>query len=277
MESEKSAELSMREVQCAILETLDSFIKLCDKIGIDYYLTFGSLLGAVRHKGFIPWDDDLDICIFRDDYEKLVRYCHKQKKRLYPFSLLEYRTNKDYPYPIARYTNQNYRAIFDNVDLPNCGAFIDVYPIDVVKAPGMVYGKYLTMKRRFLKRLVEYSCYSDIPRGGSFIRFQMKKRIFQYAKHKGSKYFCYKLNKHAQKISSRNGDCAYLAVWDNYTYRVDKSYYSSYQYGSFEGLKVKIPAGYKRILEAKYGDYMTLPSEKERVPHHHFHLFKNNI
>ncbi len=68
------------------LGILKKIIDICDKVGVNYYLAYGSLIGAVRHGGFIPWDDDLDIVMLRPDYEVFCQYCMKHERELYPSS-----------------------------------------------------------------------------------------------------------------------------------------------------------------------------------------------
>ena len=82
-------ELSIQEIHEGTLGILKKIIDICDKVGVNYYLAYGSLIGAVRHGGFIPWDDDLDIVMLRPDYEVFCQYCMKHERELYPFKLID--------------------------------------------------------------------------------------------------------------------------------------------------------------------------------------------
>lgn len=81
-------ELTLAEIHEGTLEVLKRFISVCDQIGVQYFLAYGSLIGAVRHHGFIPWDDDLDVIMLRPDYEKFREYCNKHEGELTPFRFL---------------------------------------------------------------------------------------------------------------------------------------------------------------------------------------------
>ena len=84
----------------------------------------------MRHGGFIPWDDDLDIVMLRPDYEVFCQYCMKHERELYPFKLINRQSEKKYPYNIARFNDLRYKAVYENVQEYDSGMFIDVYPLD---------------------------------------------------------------------------------------------------------------------------------------------------
>lgn len=88
-------ELSIQEIHEGTLGILKKIIDICDKVGVNYYLAYGSLIGAVRHGGFIPWDDDLDIVMLRPDYEVFCQYCMKHERELYPFKLINRQSEKN--------------------------------------------------------------------------------------------------------------------------------------------------------------------------------------
>ena len=78
-------ELTLREIQLVQFDVLKRLRDLCDQLNIKFYIMYGTLLGAVRHKGFIPWDDDIDVVMYREDFEVLVDYCNKHMANLHPF------------------------------------------------------------------------------------------------------------------------------------------------------------------------------------------------
>ena len=123
-------ELSIEEIHEGTLGILKKIIEICDEINVNYFLAYGSLIGAVRHGGFIPWDDDLDIVMLRPDYEIFNQYCLKHERELYPFKLINRKNEKKYPYNIARFNDLRYRDIYENVQEYDSGMFIDVYPLD---------------------------------------------------------------------------------------------------------------------------------------------------
>ena len=87
-------ELSIEEIHEGTLGILKKIIEICDEINVNYFLAYGSLIGAVRHGGFIPWDDDLDIVMLRPDYEIFNQYCLKHERELYPFKLINRKNEK---------------------------------------------------------------------------------------------------------------------------------------------------------------------------------------
>ena len=88
-------ELNIEQIHKATLEIVEKLIEICDKINVNYYVAYGSLIGVVRHKGFIPWDDDFDVVMLRDDYEKFCDYCIKNENKLKPFNLLSRKCEKN--------------------------------------------------------------------------------------------------------------------------------------------------------------------------------------
>lgn len=122
--------LALEEIQEASLHILEKIADLCDQLHLRYYLIYGTLIGAIRHKGFIPWDDDLDIMMPRPDYEKLITYFIENTDALRPLELFEPRVNPDYPYMIARISDNRYILDVTNEKDYGIGVFIDIYPYD---------------------------------------------------------------------------------------------------------------------------------------------------
>ena len=130
MGNEIGKELNIDQIHQITLEIVKKLIEICDEINVNYYVAYGSLIGTVRHKGFIPWDDDFDVVMFRDDYEKFCKYCIIHQNEIKPYKLLNRETEKNYPYNIARLNNMDYKARYENIVNYDSGAFIDIYPID---------------------------------------------------------------------------------------------------------------------------------------------------
>ena len=120
-------ELTLEEIHAAELYTLKEVDKLCRELKIKYWVAFGTLIGAVREHGFIPWDDDLDIVMKRDDYEIFLNYFFTHKHDT--LELNHPLNNKDYTYYIARVSEKNNRLVFEDTKYTS-GVFIDIYPMD---------------------------------------------------------------------------------------------------------------------------------------------------
>lgn len=111
----------------SLLETMDYFHNLCEEHQLNYFLVGGTLLGAVRHQGFIPWDDDIDVVMPRADYERFLKL---QKHIKQPFKLQDYSTDTRYPMPFAKLTNTKL-IIQNNTYIPfKSGVWLDIFPID---------------------------------------------------------------------------------------------------------------------------------------------------
>ena len=115
-------------------EILDFVCDLCDKNGFTYFLTSGTALGARRHKGFIPWDDDVDISMPRNDFEKLLQYMQEHKKECEPYHLQYVHNEKNYFLLFAKVRKSGTlfrEAIVDGLYEDN-GFFIDIFPMEYV-------------------------------------------------------------------------------------------------------------------------------------------------
>ena len=123
-------EMSIDEIHEATLEILKVIDSIAKKLKIKYFMAYGSLIGVVRHKGFIPWDDDLDLMMLREDYEKFLVYFAEHEQELMPYKIFTNRNNKDYPNMIARVCNVNYPIQVENEIPCGMGIFVDIYPID---------------------------------------------------------------------------------------------------------------------------------------------------
>lgn len=261
-------ELTLQQIQQGSYQVLLKFKEICEKNSFRYWLAYGTLIGAIRHKGFIPWDDDIDVQMPREDYEKFVDYCIANKDSLKPFELHHYRTNKKYIYPIARLSDSRYSIDYLNTKEYGLGLFIDIYPVDEVD----IQNKDLAKKRRKYMRRIGYA---------GVVRIEINKGIIQIVR---MLYFVisrfFNSNKLLAKYdslfkSNRFGKGNYgCYIWENKLYDVKKEWYSFDSKVSFNGEMFPVPQQYDLILKTIYGDYMSLPPESDRVPHHEYKSFK---
>lgn len=270
-------ELSLREDQLAAFEILKEVAKICDKEGFTYYLAYGTLIGAIRHHGFIPWDDDIDIWMPRPDYERFLNYFEINKDELQPLAAFNQKTCKDYPYMITRISDTRYWLDVTNEKNYGIGTFIDIYVLDGIGSD------YNEAKRIALaaKRYSSFLFQSTREKFQIGITKGIKKRLLKfpvycYAKLRGKLYFINKL----QGLVDRNRyeDSKYVGVisWCVNDMRevMDKSWYSETVRWKFEDCEFAIPGGYDKILKQIYRDYMQLPPEKDRLPHHLYKTYK---
>lgn len=130
--NKNNKELTLSEIQGEALKVLIKFDSLCKEHNWTYYIAYGTLIGAVRHQGFIPWDDDVDVQMPRKDFTELTEWCVNHEKELYPFKLCSVKTIKNYPYGLSRFANMQYKYETTSKQyLPfDIGIFIDIYPLD---------------------------------------------------------------------------------------------------------------------------------------------------
>ena len=121
--------LSLEEIKRIELGILEYLHQVCEKHDIKYFIDFGTLLGAVRHKGFIPWDDDMDICMLREDYEKLQDYLIANPDERY--EVMSYKNNLNYVYPFMKVQDNQTYLLEEDVRIDsNMGIYVDIFPVD---------------------------------------------------------------------------------------------------------------------------------------------------
>lgn len=261
----ESNEKRLKEIET---EMLRSFAQACDKLGIKYYIIGGTLLGAVRHKGFIPWDDDIDVGLMRKDYEVFI----KQGQSVLPdyYFVQTYVTDPEYLNYYAKLRDS--RTTFIEAEAENYhinhGIYIDVFPLDYFPEK-KIAAKWLKFRKRmihFRKRL-EYSQYEKPT--GPWIKEKVANAIGIMTK------VLYPTVESALAAWDKicGSQTTSLLTINNAGMWGDKEIVRTEWFGEgaeleFEGLKVRGPADYDKYLTRIYGDYMQLPPEDERVTHH---------
>jgi lipopolysaccharide cholinephosphotransferase len=268
-------ELSIKEIHRETLVALEKIIDICEKTNVTYFLAYGSLLGAVRHRGFIPWDDDCDIIMLRPDYDRFVKYCEIHQKELKPYRLLNKDNTDNYPYGISRFCDLRFRMERNNSDSVGMGLFIDIYPYD-----GMGNGTFfehlsISFFRSYYTKMATFaSQYTMNPSSRSKLLSIAKRPLFWYAHKKGSLYFLNRLEKYTKRYSFENSKYVGALVWGVGDWHVKKEYFENKTMIEFEGIQVCVPQKYKELLTDWYGDYMQLPPESERHQTHEYKLYK---
>ena len=268
--------LSIDEIHLAVKKTLEKLIEICDELNVEYLIAFGSLIGTIRHEGYIPWDDDLDIIMLRKDYDILCDYCDKHDGELMPFKLMNRHNTKDYPFNIARFNDTRYGMISTN-EIPDAGmgAFIDIYPFDNAGDNEKCISKWFDLKKDVMSHMWYYSYEKNPLKNGRSIKNIIKYPLWKYASKKGSTYFLEKLE--SLKDTFKNeGEYVALMVWDAPTVVYKKSYFDNKKLMPFEDIFVMVPEEYDKMLTSVYGDYMKLPPVEQRKASHDYILYKKN-
>lgn len=269
-------ELNIRETQAVSLEILKKVADICEQNGLRYVLQYGTLLGAVRHKGYIPWDDDVDIMMPRPDYEALLAYFKEHASELDHLQFFEPRTCKDYPYMIGRISDDRYQIDMDNEKPYGMGVFIDVYPFDGLgNSPkeALDYGLkgdrlssfcYQATRKRYA---VETTT--------STLRKILKFPLFLVSKMMGKDYFQEKLSALAGQKPYDQSEYVGCVVWLSGGEKdiFPRKWFDETMLVPFEQYAFRIPAHYDDLLKKIYGDYMQLPPEEDRVGHHNYKVY----
>ncbi len=276
-------QFNLEELHDALLKLLKRFDQICSKFNILYSIGFGTMLGAIRHKGFIPWDDDVDIIITRENYEKLIRVPIEEYGD--DFFLQTVNTDPGYPYNTARLRLNNSSMIFDkwlNAGF-NQGIYIDIITLDNVPDNRLAESWqklqiiFFTPFRFLRNRNVFFS-------GGKNIPTVLKKAIYAVF----SRFPLDKIYKHEVKVESKysyrstqrmaflgEGNL-FLKKW--YPVRpIQSEYMKDYCHIPFEDTKLMCSAYYEDLLKQWYGDYSKLPPPEKRVVYHHPLYFSSTI
>lgn len=261
------AEYDLKRMQELQLQLFDEFRRICDLHGIQYYLAFGTCLGAVRHKGFIPWDDDIDVFVFSRDMERLRQAMAADLSEGFFYQCEQ--TEPDFHMTITRLRLDGTTMIdMDSIDHDiHQGVFIDIYPVHELS--------HSALGRKRQQAWAMVNCLLTIhriPRNHG-LKGKVAAAIgFALLDHKGVK-------EHARKVM-----CAHAGEKTGYVTSLSSGWidigevYSQESFvpmmAEFEGRMVPIPSGYDELLTLHYGDYMTLPPEDKRHGYHTTVLFE---
>lgn len=259
--------VELKKTEIGILRYIDD---ICGKNKLTYFLSGGSLLGAIRHKGFIPWDDDLDIMMPRPDFMKLVKLLETGDRYRCNFIY----SKKDHYINFAKVVDKKTTLIETKMPLyeEGLGVFVDIFPLDGL--PNNVN----TLKR-YYRRIMFYRhmrnwAYSENNNSTSTGQSLIKKMLHPYARKKGWRYWVEKIDEYGRKYDYDKAK--YVGVpTSGYDERevFTKEAFSGVLRVPFEEYEFDIPVGYDEYLTKLYGDYMQLPPEDKRVTRHTFKAY----
>ena len=257
----------LNEIKKRELEILKAVTDVCDRLGTEYFIVQGTLLGAVRHGGFIPWDDDVDIGMMRPDYDRFI----SGAQALLPEGLfLQNRyTEPNYPHGFAkvRFTRSAFvEYSCRKLDIDH-GIFIDVFPFDRYPDDPIRAAVLNTKKLLLRYRVRSMLCSPET-------RAPLPKRALQKLLCAVSRAVYPDIEEALDKQTELYGSCkkgrrviSHGSPWGKREL-IPAEWVEKTCTLSFEGLSVKAPAGYREYLAKVYGDYMKLPPEEKRVSHH---------
>ena len=249
-------------------EMLRCFADICNKHGIKYFVQGGTLLGTVRHGGFIPWDDDIDVSLHREDYEKFLAVAEKELPEYYFLQTKD--TDPEYPNNFAKIRDS--RTTFIETSARNLninhGAYIDIFPLD--NYPKGKKAKAYELKKKLLTWRINTAFY--LPHMSLISKIVTIITMILFPSLKGAIEKREKLFKSVPETGIVvNNSGAWLSKEI-----IPKEWVQDTIEMEFEGIRVNVSDKYDQWLTYVYGDYMSLPPENERVGHHFVDAFDMN-
>lgn len=270
-------ELTIKETQAVSLEILHTVAEICETQGLRYALIYGTLIGAVRHHGYIPWDDDVDIMMPRPDYEKLLAYWKVHGSEYPHLRVFNRKECPEYPYMITRISDDRYVIEMENEKPFGMGIFIDIYPYDGLgntKKEAVHYG----LKGDRLSSLC-YQATRDhfaIETTTSLFRKIIKYPVYRISKLIGKDYFQNRLEKLAGVKKYDKSEYVGCVIWLSWGEKdiFPRKWFEETVMMPFDKYEFRVPKYYDEVLRHEYGDYMQLPPEKDRIGHHNFRVYQ---
>lgn len=275
--------VDLKEFHQQLLDILVEFDRICRTNNIKYSLAYGTLLGAVRHKGFIPWDDDVDVFMDRENFNKFCEICKNTKSENYFFQSKE--TEKKYPYNICRLRKNNTAMIYSAWKKSgiHLGIYIDIYPVD--KIPDN------TLLRKIQALFIIFLTPIRVARNAVIYKNGASAHLgkFMYAVKnlcygilrcfpsklcdKLEEYFIKKYNNKSCKMCGIICEGGLLFAPSRDSMPFDVKYLERFKEIDFEGHKFMAISDTDGLLTHWYGDYMQLPPEEKRVMYHQPEIF----
>ncbi len=265
--------ISLKEIKKIEIDILEYIDKVCKENNLQYFLCGGTLLGAVRHKGFIPWDDDIDISMPRSDYDRFVKIMKNSHCKYQIIST----DQKDYYYNFSKIIDcETILNEYHYQPIDNMGVYVDVFPLEGMPSDKLVREKHFNRLDRLRKRINSFS----------MLKPKIRKNLIAYAKsiylyNKNKKSDLLKFQKEYEKLAKK-----YNYEDSEYVYATGGAYKNKDIFLKeilfdckdieFEGRKFSAPKECDLYLKQLYGDYMQLPPSEKQVSNHNYEAkYKN--
>lgn len=255
-------EITSRESRSIMVKILKDVTDFCDQYGLIYFLSSGTLIGAIRHKGFIPWDDDIDIEMPRPDYDRFIQLYKENGK--YEISVP---SDKNSFYFYVKVYDNNTVKIEEGIDYKRfspLGIDIDVFPID--GQPDEEHFELFKKQTNRRKKTFEYFFSSICSTKNKSLKSLIKIFVCRLF---GKDFFCNLYNKSA-KINdyATSSMVGFISPYSQYSNRHRKELFMKRVKVQFEDAEYWAPAGHDEYLRNIYGDYMQLPPTDQQKTHH---------
>lgn len=263
--------LSLEEYHAVLFDMLKQVDSICRAERLRYFLSGGTLLGAIRHKGFIPWDDDIDLMMPRPDYEIFLKRAEKRLPKRYILAFPD--RTKDYSQPWIRIFDT--RVAVDDSGMQRTltrSLFVDIFPIDGLPSNRTLSNLCFTRVRAWdilLKCARRKALYPD-----ERLKW-LKKPMMALTRVRPLPKYAVSLNKSARRCSFERAHYAGVLATTHYgsRERMPVEVFRGSVQVPFEGGFFPAPIGYDTYLSRLYGDYMQLPPEEKRVSQHNLHAY----
>ncbi len=274
LELKKYDDKVLKKIQKYQADMLKDFVDVCKKYNIEYFAIAGTGIGALRHSGFIPWDDDIDIAMPRKDFIKFIDVYEKEIGDKYYFNYCE--TDVNFPLMTAHLIYKGSKFVNHNLEESGCnnGIYLDIFPYDNVSRKKLkkfiqfcgcfVFSKLLIL-RGIKKPVFNYSGFSGKILEKSFACVHYVLRFLRI-----SKKFLYKANYKFATMANNEENVNYISFLSGTFpkfYEIDFNKLYPLKKIEFEGIKINFPNNIEEILTTMYGDYMKMPDPEKRYNH----------
>lgn len=259
-------EIDLKKIQGIEFKILLKIKKICDENDIQFFLLGGTLLGAIRHKDFIPWDDDVDIGMTRENYEKFIKVSSSKLEQ--PYFVQHFTTDKNYPLSFCKVLDTSIKFREKRVENENAknGLYVDIFPFD--KMPdNKLLRKIQLIKYKFYNSYIEVLLGWRRPTGKN----RPIKIIMDVLNKKEISELVDIRQKIMEKYNSSDKVGYYYNISSQYgpdRERIEVSEINKLKKVKFKSEKFPVHENFDDILKRQYGDYMVLPKEKERFAKH---------
>lgn len=250
-----------KSIMLSIMDEIDSY---CREHHIEYYLVGGTLLGAIRHKGFIPWDDDMDIGLSRKDYNRLISEFNSKSGNV---QIADYKNTAHYKWASAK-AYDNRTVLIELGDTKNVtGVFVDLFPLDGIIGEKKTVQKEVLRKKRWKDILTLKHLKIDEKRPMYKNLIVLLGRVLYLIP---DTFLIKQINasdKNPIAFEKCRYVCNFCGAWGIRELTKSRNFMSAID-AEFEGRKYRIPIGYDDYLKTVYGEYMSPPPKEKQVSHH---------
>lgn len=247
------------------IEILDEIVRICKKNNIKYFLNYGTLIGTVRHQGYIPWDDDIDIGMTRTDYNKFTTMATKELSDR--FELCNYKNEENHLQNFMKIRLKNTMMVeaYNEDKIKDQGIWVDIFPYDNLKKPNSFSIKLRKKLFDYITTMISIKIDVDYYKNS-----KIKKIILKIISYLFSVSQLYNIRNHICTIDNKEKTNYICSFDDNFKLCCNGFEYDKFfpvKMSEFEGKKYAIPKEYDYILKMQYGDYMKIPPKDKQITH----------